>query len=378
MRWQRWLVGVALVGLGCGGPQTEPGTDITAERGRPRDSAVLVPWMDHYRIPGLSMAVVRGDSIDWVQGYGTADEGSGSAVTESTIFQAASISKPVAALTSLLVFRELGLSLDADIGQYLTSWRIPDNPFTAQSPATLRRLLSHSAGFSVHGFLGYQAGASLPTLVQIVDGAAPANSEAVRVTTAPGTFLYSGGGYQVAQQVVEDVSGGEAFAALVQRHVLDPLGMTSSSYGAPVDPGRTAAGHNERGWVIRGRWRRHPEAAAAGLWTTPTDLARLVIGLRRAYHGAGDAVLPAEVARAMLTVVVPTGRPDEGLGLGVFLEGAGTEATFEHGGTNLGYQCNLIAALNGEVGVAIMTNSDNGHRLLGVVTTAILAAYRVP
>ncbi len=190
--------------------------------------------MDYYHVPGVSIAVASGDRIEWAKGYGVADEASRRPVTAVTTFQAASISKPIAAVTALSLFHERRLDVDGDVRRYLETWRVPENAFTQQAPVTLGLLLSHSAGFNVHGFAGYGPSAPLPSLLQILDGVAPANNEAIRVTLVPGsTYRYSGGGYEVVQQLLEDVAGGPTYPALAQARVFDPASMDRSSLSSP-------------------------------------------------------------------------------------------------------------------------------------------------
>jgi CubicO group peptidase (beta-lactamase class C family) len=304
----------------CGGEETPrtplPAVDITAERGRPIADDVLVPWMQYHGIPGASIAVASGGAIDWAKGYGVADQTTHAPVTVDTVFQAASISKPVAAVTALGFLDARGLGLDTDVREVLTSWRFPENALTQKAPVTMRLLLSHSAGFNVHGFAGYDSGRRnrLPSLLQILDGTPPANSEPIRVVSEPGAgYLYSGGGYQVVQQVLGDLSGA-AYADLVQARVFAPATMSRSSLMDPV--GDAASAHDEEGRVVTGRWHLYPELAAAAVWTTPSDLVRFATLLQLSYHGESEALLPADVTRAMLTAQRPTDTSGQSIGLG--------------------------------------------------------------
>jgi CubicO group peptidase (beta-lactamase class C family) len=367
---------------GCGSreeaPPTQPlpQTSITAERGRPIADDVIVPWMQYYRIPGVSIAVASGDAIDWAKGYGVADDGTRRPVAPDTVFQAASISKPVAAVTALAMFDEMGLDLDADVRGYLKAWRLPENAFTQRAPVTMRLLLSHSAGFNVHGFGGYGSGDRLPSLAQILDGVPPANNEPIRVTSDPGAvYRYSGGGYEVVQQVLEDLAEGPAYAALVQARVFDPAGMSRSSILDPLDPEGTASAHDENGRAIPGRWHRYPELGAAAVWTTPSDLLRFATRLQLSYRGVSDALLPGTVTRAMVTRQRPTDVAGQSIGLGLFLEGSAQDAYFQHGGANAGYRCYMVGYLDRPLAIAIMTNSEVGDRIQQSVVNAVVAAY---
>src|SRR5215471_10327430 len=190
--------------------------------------------MRFYGVSGVSIAVIRDSKIEWAKGYGLADVETKQAVTPSTLFQAGSISNPVSAMGALVLVEDGKLKLDADINGYLKSWKVPGNEHTAKSPVTLERLLSHTAGLTVHGLPGYAAGATIPTVPQVLDGAPPANTAPVRVDLDPGTqYRYSGGGYTIAQLAMVDVTG-QTFPALMQRLVLGPLGMKESTFDQPL------------------------------------------------------------------------------------------------------------------------------------------------
>lgn len=199
-----------------------------------------------------------------------------------TLFQAGSISKPVAALAALRLVEQGKLSLDEDVNAKLVSWKVPGNEFTKEQKVTLRRLLTHSAGLTVHGFPGYAAGAQVPTLVQVLNGEKPANTPAIRVDTVPGRlWRYSGGGYTIMQQLLIDVTQ-KSFPELMRQLVLEPAGMKHSTYEQPLPParaGEAATAHDANGQPVKGQFHTYPEMAAAGLWTTPTDLALLAIEL---------------------------------------------------------------------------------------------------
>ena len=320
----------------------------------------LADRMKFYHTPGVSIAVINNGRIEWARGYGVREAGSNEAVTPETLFQAASISKPVAAMAALRLTEEGKLNLDEDVNRKLISWKVPDNELTREKKVTLRELLSHSAGLTVHGFEGYRAGTPLPTLVQVLDGVKPANSEPIRVDIEPGTkFRYAGGGYVVLQRLLMDVTG-KQFPALMQNLVLKPLWMTRSTYEQPLPKERwpqAAAGYRENGVRVPGDWHTYPEMAAAGLWTTPSDLARFVVEIQKSLAGKSNRILSPEMTRQMLTPQVG------GWGLGLALAGEGAAARFSHGGANEGFRCLLIGYNSTGQGAVVMTNSDGGSGL---------------
>ena len=223
--------------------------------------------MKHWGVPGLSVAVAVDGQLAWAAAYGVADASQKNPVTADTLFQAASISKPVTALGALRLVEAGKLALDTDINEYLRRWKLPANKFTREQPVTLRLLLSHRGGTSVHGFPGYAAGAKLPTLVDILDGRRPANTLPVRVVRLPGKeSVYSGGGTTIVQMAIEDVTG-QPLAEYMAREVLAPLKMTSSTYEQPLPESlraSAASGHRPDGQPIAGRFHTYPEQCPPG------------------------------------------------------------------------------------------------------------------
>ncbi len=322
-------------------------------------------------IPGASVAIVDGYRVVWARGFGVMEAGSTAQGTPETRFQAASISKAVAAMAALKLVEEGKLTLDEDVNYRLKSWKVPQNEFTREEKVTLRRLLSHSAGLTVHGFPGYDTDDKLPSVPQILDGVKPANTAAVRVDIKPGTqSRYSGGGITVMQILMIDVTG-RPFPEVMQALVLSRIGMQHSTYQQPLPQDLSAAaasGHRQNGDKIHGRWHVYPEMAAAGLWTTPSDLAKFAIELQLSAEGRANHVLTREMTSQMLT------RQISDVGLGIMLNG---KEGFSHGGSNEGFKCLLAATRNGQ-GVVIMTNGDEGARFANEIRDAVAAEYHWP
>lgn len=321
-------------------------------------AAAIPDRMAQLGVPGVSIAWMRSGRIDRTEHYGVKNP--------ETVFQAASISKPFAAMAALHMSQYGNFTLDENVNGKLTSWQVPDNEFTVKEKVTVRRLLSHSAGLTVHGFPGYKHGAAIPTVVQILNGEAPANTAAIRVDTIPGSkWRYSGGGYTVLQQLMADRMK-KPFPELMWQIVLKPLDLDRSLVEHPLPfpwVGNAARAHDRNGRPIEGNWHAYPELAAAGLWTTPSDLARFAIELRRAVRGESSKVLQKETARLMVT-------PQAGeYGLGLGLRGEGKALRFAHGGSNAGYRCLLEMHLDSGDGFAVMTNSDSGGKLTEEIRT---------
>jgi len=343
-------------------------------KGGPDRPMAIAARMRVHHTPGVSVAVLNGGGVEWAKGYGVREAGRADAVTSHTRFQAASISKPVAALAALRLVAAGKLSLDEDVNAKLASWKIPGSDFTGSEQVTIRRLLSHTAGLTVHGFPGYDASAPLPALAQVLDGVKPANTAPIRVDVAPGSlWRYSGGGYTVLQQLLTDVSG-KPFPEFMRQTVLQPLAMSDSTYEQPL-PGAlraaAATAHDGSGKPIAGLYHTYPEMAAAGLWTTAADLATFAAEVRAAAEGRSQ-VLPLAVAREML-------RPGKGSwGLGLSIEGAGRYTRFGHGGSNAGFRCQMLAYLESGQGAVVMTNADGGGRLAAEILRAIASEYGWP
>ena len=334
----------------------------------------IIDRMKELNIPGVSVAVIHNGSIEWARGYGVASIG-GPPVNADTMFQAGSISKPVAAMATLKLVEQGKLSLDADINTELKSWKLPTDPVQAGKPVTLRELLTHTGGTTVHGFPGYASNEPVPTLVQVLNGEKPANTPAIRSEAAPGArWNYSGGGFTIMQQAVIDVTG-EPFPKLLHDTVLKPIGMTHSTYEQPLGKdfqAFAATPYHGDGKPIEGGAHTYPEMAAAGLWTTPSDIARYAIEVRNSLDGKANHVLSAGMTRQMLT----PGMGDWGLGLQI--GGAAGNQYFSHGGVNEGFVNIFVAYEKTGDGAAVMTNSDNGGQIGEEIMHAVAAEYNWP
>ncbi|MGI8912359.1 MAG: serine hydrolase [Chloroflexota bacterium] len=356
----------------------EQGLRPTAFPGVPTTRATLEERMAYWNVPGVSIAVLHDYAIEWGQGYGLQEAGKAAPVTPATLFQAASISKPVTAAAVLRLVEAGRLDLDEDVNRYLVSWKVPANDGW-QPRVTLRHLLCHGGGITVHGFPGYPRGAPLPMLTQILNGETPANTPAIRVDTLPGVqFRYAGGGTTIVQQLLIDVLR-QPFPDLMRETVLDPLGMQQSSYDQPLPEARwslAASGHRgEQGsnTTVDGKWHVYPEMAAAGLWTTPTDLLRFALAVQTAKAQRSPGVLTSSQVDQMLTPQV------EGqIGLGFFLDGKGEAVRFGHSGGNHGFICQLTAFVHRGQGAAVMTNSYGGSQLIPEIMQAIAREYAWP
>ena len=330
--------------------------------------------MATWHVPGVSIAVIHHGAIEWAKGFGVATVG-GAPVNAETLFQAGSISKPVAAMGTLHLVQEGKLSLDTDVTKTLTSWKLPDAAVAGGKTVTLRELLTHTGGTTVHGFPGYAAGEPVPTLVQVLDGEKPANTPAIRIETAPGTkWNYSGGGFTIMQLMVVDVTK-EPYPKFLHDTVLKPIGMTHSTYEQPLPAemrATAATPYDGKGNAVAGGAHTYPEMAAAGLWTTPTDLCRYLMEVELSITGKANHVLTQVMTKEMLT-------PGMGKwGLGLQIGGADADPYFGHGGSNAGFESTMEAYEKDGEGAVVMTNAQGGSRVADEVMRSIAMVYHWP
>ena len=352
----------------------EPLVVDDAKHPLPLDIAAL---MKVYHDPALSIAVIDGYRIVWAKAYGVVGADDARPIDNHTLFQAGSISKPVAATAMLQLVQAGKVSLDENVNAYLKTWKLPENEFTKTEKVTLRRLASHTAGTTVHGFGGYEVGKPLPTIVQILDGTPPSNSPAVRVDFVPGSKMrYSGGGVTIEQLAMSDLTG-MAFPDLMRRSVLAKLDMRDSTYEQPLPAERAAhAAHatSADGTLVKGRWHVYPEMAAAGLWTTPTDLAKFAIETALAEEGKSAKVLSTALTRERLTAQPGT---EHGVGIGFFVD-PDAPGEFSHDGADEGFRASFVMNAKSGKGAVVMVNSDNGMLLAWDVLHSVATEYAWP
>lgn len=355
-----------IIAFGCEGKNNSPLT--------PEES--LNSFLDSLNseftnVPGFTVSIINDGKIEYSNGFGVIEEKSSIEVSPQTMFQGASLSKLFTAVTALKIAEYLDLDIDRNVNDYLNSWKVTDNEHTEDNYVTLRRLLSHTSGLNVPGFQGYSQDKKLPTLLQILSGEPPSISKAIEVIETPGsTWSYSGGGYLVIQQLLEDQLK-MRFYEIVDSLILHPLNLRNSSFHTPIDKSRfliIASGHNENGNVIQGKWNNYPESAAAGLWTTSEDLAKFAIAI----SDKQSSFLSLKVKYHLFT-------PESGsFSLGLLIRGSGENRWFTYNGGNTGYRCIIYKYIDRGKGCVIMTNSDKGFDLSNIIIKAIATLYKWP
>ena len=319
-------------------------------------------------IPGLSIAVLHKGQIEWAKGYGVADSSENRLVTSETMFLAGSISKPVAAIRAHQLAEEGIINLDSNVNTYLSSWKLPENEFTEKEKVTTRRILNHTAGLTVWGFPGYDKGDTIPGVPEVLDG--KGNTDSVRVYKEPGeSWKYSGGGYTIMQLMITDLER-KSFPDIMQKNVLNPLGMTTSTFENPLPQQHhsiAATGYRTNGEEVEGKWPIYPEMAAAGLWTTPSQLILWAKEIQQIQQTQKDGLLKVETVNEMLT----PGMNNHGLGPGV------SEHTYGHGGGDEGFRANLVVWKNHPIALVVMVNSDNGS-IIQELILSVAEEYELP
>ncbi|REC74336.1 hypothetical protein DRF60_17885 [Chryseobacterium elymi] len=312
--------------------------------------------MKHYNIPGVSIAVIKNSKVIWSKAYGFADIESKIPVNNQTLFQAASMSKPVSVYAALSEVEAGKINPDADVNTYLKSWKIPENEFTKEKKVSFKNIASHTAGFTVSGFPGYEPGKPVPTLVQLLNGQSPSNTPAVFVDKAPGTpFRYAGGGYCVMQQMMMDIEGKD-FTTIMNEKVLIPLNMKNSTFSQPLPEAQVqlaATAYNQEGIKVPGKYHTYPEQAPAGLWTTAEDMSKFIIDVQNTLSGKSSTIISQKTAEEFTTPFI-----DPFMGLGVFLENREGHVYFNHGGWNEGFSSRFIASKTSGDGIVVLTNTN--------------------
>ena len=343
--------------------------------GRPKPAMSIRERMDFYGVPGVSIAVINNHTIKWAKAYGLSNVNRADNVTPQTLFQAASISKPITAMAALWLVQKGKLALDDDINQSLQTWKLPENEHTQDHKVTLRRLLTHSAGINNHGFRGYATDDKIPSLIQILKGDPPTNSIPIRVESIPGQEShYSGGGYLIVQKLLEDIAH-KRFPEFMKQAIFQRLDMQHSTFEQPPESqftGSLASGHLSRGNSVTSVSHIYPEMAAAGLWSTPSDLALFVVDIQNAINGEQGTILTKEMAERMVT----SQADDWSFGFNV-ANGNGAN-WFSHIGQNVGFSCYLFAYTKTGQGAVVMLNSDNGEALAFEIFRSISHAYEWP
>lgn len=338
------------------------------------ENATLEERLAHYKTPGISIAVINNGKLEWARGFGYRNLTKNEPVTQNTLFQVASISKPVVALAFIKLMENNEIDIDTNINVYLKSWKVPSNNGW-EPKITIRQLLSHTAGFTVSGFPGYLTKEEIPTTVQILNGEYPTNTDPVKVNIFPGTRLrYSGGGITIAQLILEDKFN-KPFYKIMDSLVLSPLNFVNSTYQQPIPKSKyhlIAAGYPSKYQPIEGGYHIYPEMAAAGLWTSPTELSNIITEVQKANKGNSQYITDKSINEMLTPQKIASD-----IGIGFFLTGKGDSLIFQHGGGNRGFNSLLIGYKNLGKGAIVMINA-NTFEIINEVMRSIAIEYNWP
>jgi CubicO group peptidase (beta-lactamase class C family) len=341
-------------------------------KGKPLTGMTIAARMKKYHVAGLSIAVINDYAVEWSRGYGVADVATATPVDTSTRFQAGEVSETITALAALRLVEARKVDLNKDVNKTLKSWKLPKSDLTKKNPVTLRALLAHSAGLTILEPEPFNPGSALPTITQVLYGTRPATNPPVNSVEPPGQSIrYTAAGYDAVQQLIEDVTK-RSFADFVTDTVLVPLGMRHSGF-VQADGAHVATGHDADGKPLPGRWRIYPELGAVGLWSTPADLAQVVIEIQQGTAGRAGRVTGAQAGDEILTAE-HVGWP----GLGVMLDGREKSLRFRSSGANPGYETVMVGYVERGEGAVIMANTDGSEALIEEVLNAIAAVYEWP
>jgi len=354
-----------------------------------RELDVQIPRvMRESRVPGTSIALIQSGKLVWTRGYGFANIETREVVTAETLFQGSSISKTVTAWGVMKLVEEGKLNLDSPAETYLRRWHLPPSSFDSNK-VTIRRLLSHTSGLAPVDYLGYPPDQPIPSLEESLTNGPPAlvgrmkdfpgtrDSGAVRLVTTPGqAFRYSDGNYLLLQLIIEEVTG-EPFAVYMQREVLSPLGMTNSSFArTPELISRTAVPYDVYEKPLPDY--AFTELAPAGLYTTTSDLTRLLISGLRGANGelVGDSIISSDSIHLMISPAVSISGfhgwlNGSAYGFGYYIDPQPDgENLLSQSGGDLGWSCDFAVFPSTGDAIIIMDNSSVGQEVFARALTS--------
>lgn len=336
-----------------------------------RENKKSIPQiMEEDKIAGVSIALFDAGKIAWQKAYGYANLEDSIKVTPNTVFNGASLSKPVTALAALNLVEEGVLNLNEDVNNYLEDWKVPENKFTEIEKVTLGRLIGHTAGFERYVQSSFLPNEELPTIEQMLAGDNPSVDPPVSIVYVPGEKqVYSNPGYSVIEKLLEDVTNKD-FNEVISERIFEPSDMTHSSFQQPVPKQlreQMATGYSNE--LEPYPYKLFPFKAAGGIWTTPTDLARFLITLLEDHHLGTNVILSKRMTDSIFT------KTPKRLGFGKIYNDNSQDILFEHWGSNSGFTCYMVASLKNKQGIVVMTNSDNGTSFLSYIARAVAIEY---
>lgn len=337
-------------------------TSLTNAQLLPEDEEFISEYIIQNSIPGLSIAIVKNSEIVYSKGFGVKNNSTKEIVNDSTLFQAASLSKSLTAALVLKNFEKRKIHLDSSINKYLIDWKLETKKKKNNYHPTVSQLLSHTGGTNVHGFWGYKSTEKPPNLLAVLNGEKFLEPKIV-IKNKPNTqFDYSGGGYCVIQQALIDINQKD-FNEQINEEILNFCGMGSSFYSVDLNAlqlEQIAIGHRKNGTPLKSGYFNYPQYAAGGLWSTSSDLAKFLIQIQNSINSEGSENLlsPQSIERLLERPILEDGRkPSYGLGLGFKIDSITNEIlTMAHDGANVGYSSFMEASKKNEYAFVILCN----------------------
>lgn len=324
--------------------------------GEPENFGSIPNKMSEYNIPTLSLAVINKGKIEWADIYQNAKFPEEQKLGCASIFQAASLSKPVTFLAALRMHSAGEIDLDENIQNYLKDYMLPKGKQTAENPVTFRNIFSHTSGISAGGYEGYAKDLAIPSDLAILRGDEGVNTPAIEVLSAPNEMLaYSGGAYTLAELALQDIYNDE-FSNIMKKWILEPAGMQNSEFTLPLPDSKSdqvAKGHTQSGDILDGGWRNYPEQAAAGLWSNAIDMAKFLIEIYNGYQGKRSLFSQSDI-KSMIS------HERNGQAYGFIVNRSGDDIAITHYGGNAGYRTGMTISLTSGNGLVYLINSDNG------------------
>jgi len=243
-------------------------------------------------ITGMSIHLITDFDDVTALNYGVTDYDSESPMTSETLFQAGGLTNTVTNVLAMIAVQEGKVDLNKNVNDYLTTWKIPENKHQKKNPVTLEDLLLKRRGFKQQGKPnGYSKGEKIPSLQEVMNGTGTSNTDPIMLksgTTKQGNYSFET--EMVVQILLEDIYR-TSFGELAQEKIFDPLGMTNSFFAieVPTDlENQIAHGYLQDGSQVPGIYKRYPEIASSGLWTSSSDYGKLVRDLLLSASGKKD------------------------------------------------------------------------------------------
>ena len=319
-------------------------------------------------IPGLSIAIVKDGEIQYKKAYGYRSEAEKKVINEESLFQAGTLSQGLLAMAIYKEVQDGTYDLNANINDYLRNWKVRKSSITEDNPVSIFHLLSHNAGINIKQFDAYHESENMASLIDILNGKGNALNKKVLPTKRPGaSFRYSSGAFAILQQLIVDTKK-ESFESYMKTSILDPLGMKQSRFDQPKGKflksfSNAAYGHNDEG-VFFGKRPLYTTTGASGLWTTPTDLAKVIIQIQAALQGENEFILSPETTTIMLESISPTQQENIAFSLGFYNYIRKNESFFGYHGSSAGFSAMMIGHKSDDYGAVIMLNKQTENSLL--------------